>query len=152
MTRNFSLLLSIIITASMSSVVDARLPSALESTMFRSALQDNTMQYLVQENFSDINIVVSCAVLSLQWQSGRILGSSPSNPGGPDVPLLMYGMAEVTLFAANEFPSDEVKRLTKKALEKFEQSEDFRETSMSVCSTLMVAPLRYVMQKNNLLR
>lgn len=152
MRLNLCSLLPVIVSTLTSSAVDAQPLNAPESSMFRGALQDSTMQHLVRENFYDPNIVVVCAVLSLQWRSGRIVGSDPFNPGSPDVPLLMYGMLEATSFAVTDFPSEKVQELTLKALEKFENSADFRDTAMSVCSTAMVAPLRYVMQKYNLIR
>jgi hypothetical protein len=130
---------------------EARSSNATESLMFRDALKDPTMQYLVKENFPIPKVTVACAVLSLQWRAGRIEGSNPSNPGDPGTSLLMHGMAEVTIFALNTIPPDEVKQLMYRALAKFEESEDFRESSMSVCSSLMVPMLRFVMQKNNLI-
>ena len=124
---------------------------ARETLMFREALRDETMRYLARENFSDVRLAAGCAVLSLQWREGRIAESSPSNPGDPGVPLLMHGMAEVTLFALSEYPQDEVDKFVKRALEQFEVSRDFREAVMSGCSELMIAPLRFVMQKYNMI-
>jgi hypothetical protein len=147
----WSVLFSLFISSSIFST-EARSSSSVEELMFRVALEDPTMQYLVKENFSNSNITVACAVLSKQWQLGRVSGSNPSNPGDPMIPFLMHGMAEVTLFAVQSFQLDEVKDLTKRALAKFEYSEKFRSSSMSVCSTLMVPIIRFVMQKNNIVK
>ena len=130
---------------------EAAASEARETLMFREALRDETMRYLAREYFSDVRIAAGCAVLSLQWRAGRVAESSPSNPGDPGVPLVMHGMAEVTLFVLSEYPQDEVDKFVKRALEQFENSLEFREVAMSACSELIIAPLRFVMQKNNMI-
>ena len=130
---------------------NAAASEARETFMFREALRDETMRYLAREYFADVRIASGCAVLSLQWRAGRIAESSPADPGDPSVPLLMHGMAEVTLFVLSEYPQDQVDKFVKRALEQFESSSEFREVAMSACSDLMVAPLRFVLQKNNMI-
>ena len=121
-----------------------------EVMMFREALRDPEMQSLARESFSNERLAVACAVLSLHWRSGRILGSTPSNPGESGVALLMHGMAETALFALDYFPEEQIHGLTQQTLQQFEESQEFREGVSGLCSDAMIEPLGFVMYRNNL--
>lgn len=122
------------------------------ANMFRDALRDPTMQYLSRENFHDIRITAGCAALALQWRSGRIANSTPDQPGDQSVSLTMHGMAEVTLFLLAEQPRHDVDLYLQRALRQFENSSDFRERASSVCTALMIPMIRFVMQRNDIIK
>lgn len=123
---------------------------APEVLMFREALRDPEMQSLARGSFSDERLAVICAVLSLQWRSGRIAGSSPSNPGDSGIALVMHGMAETTMFVLDYFAQEKVDVLTQRVLRRFEESHEFREATMRLCTDAMIDPLGFVIDRNNL--